>query len=58
MPQGSSAVRLTNGLYLLFYVRVEIQRVSPIAVNKARGCAVSLYEAVKDTFASVGIADL
>ena len=40
------------------YVGAEIKRGSPITVNKPRGCAARLYEAVKVTFASVGTADL
>ena len=40
------------------YVGVEIQRGFPITINKPRGCAAWFYEAVKVTFASVGIADI
>jgi len=44
-------------LVFFYYVGVEIERGSPITVHKPRGCAVCLYEAVKVTFASVGITD-
>ena len=54
----SNAVAYVTDAKVCYYVGVEIQRGAPITVNKPRDCAACLYEAVKVTFVSVGIADL